>query len=194
VKALLLAAMIPVAAMAQRPPEPGCAWRPFTGLGLSLKVQDCSDPGLRYVFSVKGDWIEQHRPSDDATFGAHQVIRVLTKPAQMPIEQAVLAFARPTLPPEAHGACAVVRAERSPLKGKGKVALTLMPTGAYAKKIDSDLQDEPRDFGCGEYGADQPVTYFEYHPAESRTRFLYVVYGEDAPLFDEQSIQIGNPR
>lgn len=196
-RALIVAAMLGLGASAaaaevspSRAPEQGCAWKPFQGLGLRLLVQDCTDDSLHYLFSVKGDWIEQHRPSDDRTFGSHQVIRVLSKPADMPIEQAVMKFAAPTLPAEAKGHCAVAKA-KAPFKDPNKAWFTLQPTGAYARKIDADLEKGPRDFGCGQYGAGQQTTYFEYHPNESRTRFLFVVVGWDEPLFDEQNIQIG---
>jgi hypothetical protein len=64
-----------------------------------------------------------------------------------------------------------------------------MPTGAYAQKIDKELKQEPRDFGCGEFGAGQSTAYFEYHPEESKTKFLYVDTGQDEPLFDQASIE-----
>lgn len=174
-----------------RAPEPGCTWRPFEGLGVRLLVQDCASEPMHYIFSVNGDWIEQHRPSDDTTFVSHQVIRVLHKAADMPIDETIMQFAGPTLPPEARGHCVVTKV-RVLINDDQKILLTLRPTGAYARKIDAELRDGPRDFGCGEYGAGQQNTYFEYHPKESRTRFLFVVAGWDEPLFDEQNIQISD--
>nr|WP_294525132.1 hypothetical protein [uncultured Rhodopila sp.] len=173
-----------------RAPDPGCTWRPFQGLGLRLLVQDCTSDSEHYVFSVRGDWIEHHRPSDDRIFGSHQVIRVLRKPAAMPIEQAVRRFALPTLPREAHGRCAVTRADRSPVKDKRKIVLTLEPIGTYLESI---LRRQELAAWCGPYGGNDMITYFEYHPYESRTRFLFVVYGwDEESLFDEQNIQIGD--
>jgi len=75
------------------------------------------------------------------------------------------------------------------VKGKDKLLFTIMPTGAYAKKIDKELQQEPRDFGCGNYGAGQSTMYFEYHPGETKTKFLWVDTGQDEPLFDQASIE-----
>jgi hypothetical protein len=108
----------------------------------------------------------------------------------MPSRQAIMDVAGATLPPEARGHCIVTPLPDPPFTDRQKRLLTLMPTGAYRTRILADLQQEPRDFGCGPYGATQGVTYFEYHPHESRTVFLFVVYGEDEPLFDEQSILI----
>ncbi len=173
-----------------RPPDESCIWRPFAALGLRLLVQDCTDKEAHYVFSTHGDWIEQHRPFNDRIFGSHQIIRVLRKPAGMPIQQAIMKFAGPTLPPKGRGHCMVTTLQDPPFTDGQKLLLTLMPTGAYRAKILAELQQEPRDYGCGPYGASQGVTYFEYHPDESRTRFLFVVYGDDEPLFDERSILI----
>src|SRR5579863_5872184 len=79
------------AAEPSRPPDPGCNWENFESpsLGIRLRVENCSDPSMHYVFSANGDWLEQHRPSDDTTFVSHQVIRVMTKPAGQPIETAI---------------------------------------------------------------------------------------------------------
>src|SRR4029077_4389353 len=88
---LLLAMRAAEAAEPSRPPDQGCVWENFesASLGIRLLVENCPDPQNHYVFSVKDDWLEQHRPSDDVTFGSHQVIRVLTKPAAEPIEAAI---------------------------------------------------------------------------------------------------------
>lgn len=153
---------------------------------MHLLVQDCAGDSLRYEFAVHGDWIEQHRPSDDRTFGARQLIRVLYKTAAMPIGQAILQFSHPALPREQ---CAVVNAHDSPVKDKRKIVLTLKPTATYAQKI--ERRHEARAW-CGEYGSDLMNTWFEYHPDESLTCFLFVVYGWDEPLFDEQNILIGD--
>ena len=181
------------AAAAPLPPDapyPGCVWRPFQGIGLRMPVQDCTSDSYHYEFSVHGDWIEQHRPSDDRIFGSHQVIRVLRKPAAMPIDQAVRQFARPTLPREAHGQCAVTKADLSPVRDKRKIVLTLQPAGHYLDYVE---RQQEKNAWCGPYGAEDMNTYFEYHPYESRTRFLFVIYGWDDPaLFDAQNIQIGD--
>ena len=180
------------ASAASRDPEPGCAWQPFASkeLGIRLLVQDCTDPRARYVFSARDGWLEQHRPADDTTYGSPRVIRVLTKPADQPIEAAIRTQFIATLgDKEARASCKVAAAKGTAVKGGGKQVFQLVPTGAYEKKILRELQKEPRDFGCGDYGKGQSTVYFEYHPAESKTRFLWVDAGQDAPLFDENSIE-----
>src|ERR1700722_2657338 len=183
------------AAQPSRPPEQGhgCVWKPFESqeLGIRLLVQDCTDPNIHYEFSTKDGWLEEHRPSDPVTFGPSQIIRVLRKPADQPIVAAIQEqFVAPLTDKEAKASCKVRPFKNVEVKGKSKQLFTIMPTGAYAKKIDKELQQEPRDFGCGEFGAGQATTYFEYHPAESKTKFLYVNTGQDEPLFDQASIEI----
>ena len=184
------------ASAASRDPEPGCAWQPFASkeLGIRLLVQDCTDPRARYVFSARDGWLEQHRPADDTTYGSPRVIRVLTKPADQPIEAAIRTqFIATLADKEARASCKVAAAKGTAVKGGGKQVFQLVPTGAYEKKILRELQKEPRDFGCGDYGKGQSTVYFEYHPAESKTRFLWVDAGQDAPLFDENSIEFTPP-
>jgi len=178
------------ATTASRPPEAGCRWQPFESeaLGVRLLVQSCSAPAAHYVFSTVGNRIEQHRPADDRTFGGPVVLEMFDKPAGQSIEDAIAAQIVAKLPSEARASCRVRRLDR-PALGPGKQLYTLVPTGDYARKIRAELAEGPRDFGCGEYGKDQALTYFEYHPAQAPTRFAFVVSGFDAPLFDERSLE-----
>jgi hypothetical protein len=182
------------AAEPSRPPEQGfgCVWKPFESkeLGIRLLVQDCTDPKIHYEFSAKDGWLEEHRPSDPVTYGPSQIVRVLTKPADQKIEDAIAQqFIATLTDPAAKASCKVHPFKNAEVKGKGKLLFTIMPSGAYAKKIDKELQQEPRDFGCGDYGAGQSTTYFEYHPGETKTKFLWVNTGQDEPLFDQASIE-----
>ncbi|HXP05328.1 MAG TPA: hypothetical protein VN808_14490 [Stellaceae bacterium] len=197
---LLLAALLCLAAVAGAAREPsrppmegfGCAWKPFESkeLGIRLLVQDCTDPRAHYEFSIKDGWLEEHRPSDPMTYGPAQIIRVLTKPADQKIEDAIAQqFIATLTDPAAKASCKVRPFKNAGVKGKDKLLFTIMPTGAYAKKIDKELQQEPRDFGCGDYGAGQSTMYFEYHPGETKTKFLWVDTGQDEPLFDQASIE-----
>jgi hypothetical protein len=194
-----LLCLAPVGALAAEPSrhaDRGCAWKPFESaeLGIKLLVEDCTDPRAHYVFSAKDGWVEQHRPSDETTYGSPRVIQVLSKPADQPIEAAIREqFIATMTDKEAKASCTVARAKQTGVKGAGKQVFELVPTGAYAKKIERELRKEPRDFGCGEYGKGQSTVYFEYHPAESKTRFLWVDAGQEAPLFDENSLAFLTP-
>jgi hypothetical protein len=197
--AFLWLTTLPVfAAQPSRPPEKdfGCVWQPFESqeLGIRLLVQNCTAPEMHYEFSAKDGWLEEHRLSDPVTFNPAQIIRVLNKPADEKIEDAITQQFVATLTDKVAKASCKARPFKNPeVKGNGKQLFTIMPTGAYAKKIDKELQKEPRDFGCGEFGTGQSTAYFEYHPAESKTKFLYVDTGQDEPLFDQDSIEIIEP-
>jgi hypothetical protein len=193
--------LLSIPAQAMQPSRPveqgyGCVWQPFESaeLGIRLLVQNCTDPNIHYEFSAKDGWLEQHRPSDPVTFGPAQIIRVLQKPADQTIQAAIARQFVAALDDKVARASCKVRPFKNPdVKGAGKQLFTILPTGAYARKIDKELKQSPRDFGCGEFGAGQSTAYFEYHPAESRTLFLYVDTGQDEPLFDQASIEIIGP-
>ena len=190
---VLLAGCPAAAAEPSRAPDPGCRWDNFAspGLGIGLLVENCSDPSMHYVFSTKDDWLEQHRPSDDTIFGSHQIIRVLRKPADQPIEAAIRRQFIATLPDKAgRASCKVARATQTGVRGPGKILLEIVPSGAYARRIARQLKEELRDFGCGDYGKGQANLYFEYHPAQSTTTYLWVDAGQDEPLFDQSSLEI----
>jgi hypothetical protein len=151
-------------------------------------------PRTRRSRRARLGWLEQHRPADDRTFNPAQIIRVLNKLADQPIEAAIRQQFIDTL------ADAQVKASCKPrpfknlaVKTKGKLLFQIMPTGAYAKVIQKRLEKEPGDFGCGEFGAGQSTAYFEYHPGDTKTKFLYVDTGQDEPLFDEDSIEFIAP-
>jgi hypothetical protein len=173
---------------ASRPAEKNCQWKTFhsRSLGVSLLVENCVDPYAHYVYSVVGNRIEQHRPADDRTYGGPLMMEFYTKPAEQSIEKAIAARFVARLPREARLSCRVVPYHE---RRDTRLRYTIMPTGAYAKKIYAELAQYPRDFGCGDYGAGQSDMYFEYHPAESLTRFVFVDAGQDEPLFDQESIR-----
>lgn len=171
----------------------GCEWKPheYKELGVRLYYQDCADKNAHYELTVKGSAIEEHRPSDDGTFGGPRLLEVFSKKEDQPIEEAISEQFLAKLEPKAGAGCRVVKLKNPPFALKGKKLFTIDSFGAYGKEIEKDLQSEPRDFGCGPYGRDQAITYFEYHPQESRTKFLFVVFGMDEqPLFDAASIEL----
>ena len=181
----------PIAAPSRPPYDSSCRWAPFASaeLGLRLWVMDC--PGeYRYEFSVVEDRLEQHRPADDRIFGSHVALQMFRKSAEQPIEEALKERFIESLPAPARDSCVVDRIQRRGMSG-AKQLFTLVPTGNYRDKIHAELQEYPRDFGCGAYGKTQGDTYFEYHPVESKTQFAFVIYGMDEPLFDEKSLRFG---
>jgi hypothetical protein len=203
--ALILACLLTVLAgvvkaedlPASRPPEPGCTWKrhEFKDLGVRLLFQDCKNPDQPYELSVKDNRLEMHRPSNDVIFGSRCLLEVFSKPAKQSIKDAIkdnfvdkIELQDKVEEHLARESCRVTAFSNVALRGD-KVTLTIMPSGKYGKRIDKELKEGPRDFGCGQYGRGQSWTYFEYHPLESVTKYAFVVYGQDAPLLDENSIE-----
>lgn len=66
----------------------------------------------------------------------------------------------------------------------------LVPTGAYEESLRSQMKNEPVPSTCNGWGVGNSGTrYFEIHDTCPDTA-LFVEIGQDAPLFDEQSIEI----
>lgn len=189
----------------------GCVWKlhEFKELGVRLNYKECDKSHDKWLLRQDGNWIKQDRPSDNVIFGRHELIRVFSKPENQSIEEAISAQvisqieisewrskARNSRDQKlARMACEPIEVKRHFTNTPGKIKLELYPkAGSYRNKIEKDLQSFPRDFGCGRYGAGQGHRYFEYHPNESKTRFLFVEFGwDDDALFEENSIEILEP-
>ena len=144
-----------------------------------------------HLAQVESGRLPGEAAADDVTFNGPRLIRVLVKPAAQIIQDAIAAQFIAALPDtEARANCKVRPFSNPAVKTKAKPLFTIMPTGAYARKIDKKLKEEPGDFGCGEFGGGQSIAYFEYHPAETKTRFLWVDTGQDEPLYDQDSIEV----
>jgi hypothetical protein len=190
---------------ASRDAGAGCMWKAyeFKKLGVRLLFKDCKDPAAHYELRQEGDWIKMHRPSDPVTFGSQYLIRVLSKPADQSIAESIQKqFVEQILISDSTDQRKNKRDQIVARKQCGVIAKTqwnndpllqrfeIMPKpGKYKRQIERALQKEPRDYGCGEYGAGQSTTYFEYHPQQSKTKFIYVNFGwDDDALFDEKTI------
>ncbi|NPD83117.1 hypothetical protein HPS57_14215 [Prevotella sp. PINT] len=71
---------------------------------------------------------------------------------------------------------------------QGVSRYVLVPTGKYAAEIDSLGKTEPIPSTCNGWGiGNSGMRYFEIHDSRP-DKALFVEIGQDAPLFDEQSI------
>jgi hypothetical protein len=143
-----------------RAPRAGCTWQPVTDarLGLRLLAEACAPPAT---------------PFDVAA-----TIEIFEKPADAPIADALDARFAQSLPPAERDRCAVRAARRVDVGDPTKLAFEIAPT----RRRGAALDEAP----CGAWGARGGQTYFEYHPAESRSRVLFVRRG----AFDERSIEL----
>lgn len=217
---LLLASNICNAQTHLRDAGAGCIWKPyeFLDLGVRINYKSCDPSQDQWELRQKDDWITQHRLGDDVIFGSHYLIKVFTKPENQSIEDAIREQVISKIEvsewrqkalnlrdqKQARKVCQPVefglrhRTRAKPLNTDevgGKVLLELIPSpSAYRRRIEKDLQQFPRDFGCGSFGAGQGTRYFEYHPKESKARFIFVEFGwDDDALFEEDSIELFEP-
>lgn len=180
-----------------RAPYPNCQWQPFVSrpAGIALLVQQCNPP-LR-VFSADESGV--FATSANAPAGGRSVspvsrtIEIYPKRPNQPIADAIAERFFPTLPPPAQGHCLVQTGNRLKIAGP-KEFYTLVPDAAYQADAQRQAGSDPGAQICGDHGIINAVTYFEYHPGEDPSRYLFVRVGQDAPLFDEHSIRLFPPR
>lgn len=171
-----------------RDPLPGCEWRGSVdpSIRLYILVQQCTDAAHKNSFLAYGNAIYQIPAAAGGEIAkGKRIVEVFEKPAGQPIEQALQEQFIAKLPLPGKEGCLV----RSPAEGvlisdQTKVTYDIVPGPAY--KGGPEAGSRP----CGDYGrADSPM-YFEYHPRESRVRFLFVNASGDPPMFDAQSIRL----
>ena len=181
-------------AVPSRKPLAGCQWKEFTDqrLGIYMLIQECQPPGPQMTFVASGNAVYEVRTSQvsDPAKG-QKVVEVFEKPEAQPIMEAIRQQFVDKLPAKEKAGCTVREpAMRLRLNDSGKETFEIVPKDAYAEEIARFRSQAPGVLACGEYGQADPVWYFEYHPLEIKTRFLFVRYGQDEPLFDEQSIRL----
>ena len=142
-----------------RAPRPGCVWRPVTDprLGLRLLAASCA--------------------ASPTPFDVSAAIESLPKRADLSIETALTERFAASVPELERRLCAVRAAKGVVLGDPTKFAFEIVPKRKRAA-------GEP---ACQTWGAQGGAAYFEYHPAESRERVLFVRRSQD---FDERSIEL----
>ncbi len=177
-----------------RAPYAGCVWQPFVSrpAGVALLVQECGE-GHGWVFTADAGGVYQtgRTPPGSSSIGpVKKIIEMYTKPAAQDVTAAVTDRFVRTLPQAAQRTGCVVQPTNRMRLGPGKQAFVIAPDAGYAAEAQAMQQAGPGARPCGDHGLADAVWYFEYHPAESQTRYLFVVVGQDAPTFDEQSIRL----
>jgi hypothetical protein len=171
----------------------GCAWEKLSDarLGLEAWVQRCQLGTRKIDLFVSGTSVVQ-RYSDGGR--PEPVLDVLElRPNEKPesgIQRFFTAHTKKRIAVE----CVLAPAPTDAVKPRAGVQrYTFVPNKAYAKRLKATA--DPNDIPpppCGEWG-DQPdeVDYFEVQPSSSSAhKVLYIRYGQDEPLFDEQTLQL----
>ena len=173
------------------PPAMGCSWTPFESpaLGFRMLVQHCPNLDKHYEFAADGDWIVWRLLPDDTNGKWRKIIRILKKPLDLPIRDAIRQTFVAPLDGEAKLSCQVRSIKDSLVLGSEQNILDIVPTGQYGIKIAEEIKHGRKDFGCGEYGAlTDDSTYFDFHPDEDPTKYLFIKMDTDKSLFDQDSI------
>ena len=176
-----------------RAPRAGCAWRPFSdaALGLRLLVESCPGDTPDSRFATRGAEIVDVTGVPEGQRGT-PVIQVFSKPAKTGIEAAIRTRFFPDMVPRMREGCRVEPAAAGNGGPAPAVRETwgIVPTDDYREATAKWRAAEPSAMVCGPYGERGGRGYFEFHPAASATRYLFVWLGADEPRFDEHSIEL----
>lgn len=191
-RTLLAALLLPAAAFAadapSRPAEKGCRWekRSDAKLGLEAWVQRC-DFGFRKIDFVTQEGSLAIRFSDGGP--PDPVVDVFAlRAGETPVAGVSRVFSERT--EKALAARCVIAPWREGKARAGVSRYTFVPNAAYAKELAKTASpDEVGDPPCGPFGAGPDgIQYFEAHDGASRV--LFVRWGQEAPLFDEQTLRL----
>ncbi|WP_321474901.1 hypothetical protein [uncultured Paludibaculum sp.] len=178
-------------ASAQRKPEPGCQWAPWESdeLGLKMMVQKCEGSSAR-EFKVLNNKVRMVLPGQETVLGS-VVVEVWDKSGRQNIQEAINRRFYPKMTSRQQMGCDVVDGSEAFPPGDGsKQVFQIVPNAIYKGEAEKLRESEPGADVCGLYGISDLARYFEYHPGETKTRFLFIRLGTDKPMFDQHSIEL----
>ena len=174
------------------PPGPDCNWEPFDSkeLGLRMLVQQCPKADKKYQFYTKNNQIIAKEISDNKPQVSDKVlIEFFYKLSDQSIRDVIRDQFVFKLNAEAQKNCQVKNSRDRLFLLSEQITINIIPSGDYALKIDEEIKNGRKDYGCGEYGANiADDRYFIYHPNEDLEKFLFIHVPENKSLFDENSI------
>jgi hypothetical protein len=196
VVALLLAAASLAGAAGKggpsRPAEKGCAWEKLSDsrIGLEAWVQRC-DFGFRKIDLLFRDHSLSQHWSDGGEIDPLVDVYDL-KPGEIAQDGMRRVFAEKTPKALASRCVLAPRHDKFLRTPRGVERYAFVPDKAYdaelaAKPLPDGVPDPP----CGDWGeSPDGIGYWEAQPKGGARRILFVRYGQDAPLFDEQTLRI----
>lgn len=186
------AAATPVTERPSRPPEKGCAWERISDakVGLAAWVQRC-DFGFRKIdLRFRDRSLSQHW-SDGGEIDP--LVDVYDLRAGESAQDGMRRMFAEKTPKALASRCVLVTRHDEFLKTPpGVERFAFVPDKAY----DAELAKGPKPDGvpdppCGDWGeSPDGIGYWEAQPKSGARRILFVRYGQDAPLFDEQTLKI----
>jgi hypothetical protein len=173
-----------------RTPRPGCRWHPFVDATLALRLLVEACDGDRRRFVARGAEIVELDDGADPAARGTPIVQVFAKPPRQPLADAIRKRFFPPLVPRVRAGCVVRRGGGVDLGDPAKQTWTIAPTDKYRAQTARWRAAEPSAMVCGPYGLRDGVGYFEFHPAASADRYLFVWLGREEPRFDERSIEL----
>lgn len=161
-----------------------CTWKLLENdtLGIRLYVKDFNGINKRTYF-VNGNELYVHRLADGAAVKGSLVLQVFEKDANQSIDEAIANVAYKELPQAvAFNGCRAVKTDKYTLSPEKEV-YEYTTTGKYAAFVDSyysNYDGKPGFDDCGRFYGEES-RYFEYHPNETRTKFVFVMGGWSYP-------------
>jgi hypothetical protein len=174
-----------------RPAEKGCAWRKISdgALGLEAWVEPC-DFGSRKVRcqvakrALVMDW-------SDSGIDPQPVVEVLALGKDESAEAGMRRIFLQHTDPKVAKQCELRRYTEGVAPRVGAERYNFVPDAAYQKRLDAKKEDGVPDPPCGDWGiAPDGIQYFEAQPASGAHKVLFVRYGQDQPLFDEETLRL----
>lgn len=164
-----------------RTPDEGCHWEPYVNreVGIALLVEQCTGK-------------DASRSTDTnelvTTFGSakNSEISVFTKAANQAIQLAIRQQAGTKVSAAARAACHALPDKSVGGGSKWQWYTFTATTGPLAKKeTPSQIEDLP----CSPWQDMDSASDFVYDPTMSKTKFLFVILGQETPSWDVESIQ-----
>lgn len=176
-------------ALAQRQPSTGCQWVPWqdTTLAISVMAEKCDDPSAPHLEAVNNT-VRVVKPGQDPAKGTI-VIMVFDKSDRSRMKDAIEGRFYGDMPSRQKIGCEIALADDKVDLGKGKEAWQIRPASVYKAEAERMRRDDPGAEVCGAFGELDVLQYFEYHPQESKLRYLFVRPGPDKPIFDPKTIR-----
>jgi hypothetical protein len=179
-----------------RPAEKGCAWESLSdpGVGLAAWVQRC-DFGFRKIdFRFSKNALAIHYSDGGETDPLVEVFSL--EPGETPEAGAKRIFREKTEKSLA-ARCVLVPFHDEFIKTPSGVArYTIVPDKAYAAEIAAKGEPEGvPDPPCGDWGESADgIGYWEAQPGRNPRKLLFVIVGQDTPLYDEQTLRLLPPK
>jgi hypothetical protein len=174
------------------PPGPDCNWDNFQSqeLGIRMLVQNCPKSTKKYQFFTRDNSvIAKEIINSNGSSQENIIIKIFHKLPDITIRDAIRQQFINQLTGEALTNCQVKRISDRLVLLSEQVTLEISPTGDYALKVDEEIKNGKKDYGCGDYGAVvSGERYFIFHPDEDLRKFAFIQMPENKSLFDRDSI------